>query len=439
MAIKHDRYSKILNNVLGKIRPDEKKIMPEVNRTIEKINNILKKEKIDASAAAGGSIAKGTFLKNDYDCDIFVRFDYFYDTGALSEMLGNALKKAFPPKNIEKLHGSRDYYFIPGKIGDEMINYEIIPVLDIYNPKDAKNTTDCSPLHVKWVNKFTKKDKKLKDNIRLTKAFCKSIGVYGAESYIKGFSGHVVDILTIYYGSFLKLLEAARKWEIGELIDATGTYKTRHMAVMDLNKSKTQSALIVIDPIQKGRNASAALGEEKLRIFAEKASAFLKKPGEEYFIKKEYDAECLKKEIVKKAAGMKASAVTAEVLAKIGKRDVVGAKIMKAFEFIRDGLSANEFKIHDSGWEWDKKNKGIIWFLADSKKLSDHYTRIGPSLKMKEHADNFKKAHKNTFEKGGRIYAKIIRKYREPAEFIESFKENEYIKEKIKSMSVRKL
>ncbi len=45
---------------------------------------------------------------------------------------------------------------------------------------------------------------------------------------------------------------------------------------MELNKSKIQSPLIVIDPVQAGRNAAAALSFEKYDLLRKKAKEFLK-------------------------------------------------------------------------------------------------------------------------------------------------------------------
>ena len=47
---------------------------------------------------------------------------------------------------------------------------------------------------------------------------------------------------------------------------------------MELNKSKQQGPLIVIDPVQKDRNAAAALNHEKFEIIKKTAKQFLKKP-----------------------------------------------------------------------------------------------------------------------------------------------------------------
>src|SRR3989338_2903555 len=65
----------------------------------------LKQNNIDAEVVLGGSVAKGTFLK-DYDLDVFVRFRNKVDVDALQK----SLKSLF--KVVSRIHGSRDYFHL---------------------------------------------------------------------------------------------------------------------------------------------------------------------------------------------------------------------------------------------------------------------------------------------------------------------------------------
>jgi tRNA nucleotidyltransferase (CCA-adding enzyme) len=254
----------LLKKTIKRIRPVK---MPEVDSTIKKINSVLK----NARCVAGGSLAKKTNLRNDFDIDLFARFDYSLRKKDLSNLLEKALKKVF--KKVERVHGSRDYFQVKNKI-----TFEIVPVLNIKSYKKAENVTDMSPFHVEYVNK--KLNSKLRNEIRLAKQFCKSIRVYGAESYIQGFSGHVLDLLILYYGSFVQLLEQASVWGNRVIIDVDKKLKD---PMKELNESKTVSPLIVVDPIQPDRNAAAALSQEKFELFKKKSREFLQKPSEKYF------------------------------------------------------------------------------------------------------------------------------------------------------------
>ncbi len=408
---------KLLQEVLKDLKPNEKKVKREVDIVINAINRQLKKQGINAQAVAGGSIAKNTFLKDDCDCDIFVKFDYLYAFTDISKALESVLKKIY--KGVKTLHGSRDYFTIKSKL-----NFEIIPVLNITSVESAQNITDCSPLHVDWVNKH----QTMADEIRLAKAFAKAAGVYGAESYRQGFSGHVIDIVTIYYKGFLPLLRAAAKWKKKQVIDVSNFHKGK--ALKNLNESKLQSPLIVIDPIQPDRNAAAALGDECFEIFKEKAKEFEKKPSREFFTKKIPDINEIKKSNKDKKV------IVFDAAPLDGKEDVVGSKLLKIYKFLQIEFERKGFK-PESNWFFDKEKKCFMWFIFDKEPLDKTIVISGPPLEMKANVKDFKKKYKITFEKDGMIFAQTDRKYTLPEKLAKDLLKNKYIKERAKKIILK--
>jgi len=402
-----------LEQIKENIKP-EKETIKEINKVVKKINELLKKEKLKATCKKGGSIAKGTFLKDDYDVDLFVIFDKKYKGKDISKLLGKALKKLKP----EKVHGSRDYY----QIKNDLL-FEIVPVLKVKNYKEIENITDMSPLHIGYVNK--KANKKIKDDIRLAKLFCKAQGIYGAESYIRGFSGHILDILVIYYKGFINLLKAAKKWKDKTIIDPENHHDD---VLFELNKSKTQGPLVIVDPVQPDRNAAAALGKKNFNIFKKKAKEFLKNPSENYFIKKKIDLKKLKERAKKDYL------IVLNIKAKKGKKDIVGSKLKKVFEYIEKSLKNNDFKVLFSDWEWNKKQKAKFYFIIKKEKLSKEILHEGPPLDKKEHVSLFKKLYKKTTIKNKRLYAKVKRKYLKPEKLINDLKKEKYVKERVKEI-----
>ncbi len=407
-----------LKQVAGKLKPNEKAVLKEVDSFLAKLNSGLKMHKLNAEAATGGSIAKGTFLKGDHDVDLFVKFSREYPSDKLADYLEKALDKF----KFNRVHGSRDYFQIKSK----NLMFEIIPVYNISFSHEIVNITDASPLHVKWVKFQFGKKEGLADQIRLAKAFCKAQGVYGAESYVKGFSGHVLDILVIYYGGFMELLNNAVKWNPKQVIDFYNTYKGR--AIEMLNPSKTDSPLVLVDPVQSNRNAAASLSNENFYIFIEKAEEFLKNPSAKFFERKKFSlAE------IKKRANAK-QLILLNVQALEGKEDIVGSKLLKAYSYIRNQLVINNFKLHDSGWNWDKKKKAVFWYITDKKDIPKTYNWEGPPANSNDFVKLFKAKHKITFEKDGRIYAVVERKFTKVKDLIKSVISEEYIKEKVKSI-----
>ncbi|MEK6842513.1 MAG: nucleotidyltransferase domain-containing protein, partial [Nanoarchaeota archaeon] len=266
------KISEILKRVLEKINPTEEEvylIKCIVNDFKEKISRKIKELKIKAEVFVGGSFAKKTMIKKDfYDIDIFIRFDKKHRN--ISELTGKILKD-FKKKEVK---GSRNYFIIDK--GHFFI--EIVPVLKISNPRKSENVTDLSYSHVNYIRKKAKG--KILDGIKLAKAFCHANGCYGAESYVRGFSGYAIELLVYYYGSFLKFARAFEKIRIKEVIDIEKHFKNKNDVFMDLNESKLHSPIILVDPTYKNRNALAALSYETFEKFKKICSEFLKDPSE---------------------------------------------------------------------------------------------------------------------------------------------------------------
>ncbi len=412
---------KILNDVLEDIQPDkiyEEEIFSRLNEIIMKINRNQKNVK----AILGGSGAKGTWLRT-FDADIFVLFDYnkFKDkSDKLSDILDKILKKKF--KNVIRIHGSRDYF----QIREISFTFEIVPILRIKKAEQAKNITDVSPLHSNWVLRH----KKLVNDMKLTKQLCQAQNVYGAESYIRGFSGYVCEILTAYYGSFLGLIRGASKWNDRVVVDVQKFYKGKDIFKI-VNTSKLMSPLIVIDPVQKDRNASAALSKEKFEEFKKAAGNFLRNPSKVFFIRRDLHSLFLKG----KSQNKKLIVIGAKPLT--GKTDIVGSKLMKIYEFLIQKTVKNDFRVLKSAWEWDKKSDAAFYFLFEISPLSKNMEIGGPPLKIKQHADNFKKIHKKTFIKKGKIYAVEKRTFTKPEDLIKTLLKNEFVKERCSSIKIR--
>lgn len=410
-------WPKSMDEVLSRIKPskeEEAKVGTQVDSILKKINRRLS----GAKAILGGSGIKGTWLRDAHDADIFVCYDYqkFKDrSDELSDILEKQLKRTF---RMKRLHGSRDYF----QIREGEFTYEIVPILKITKASQAKNITDVSPLHAAWVNR----NKKARDDIRLLKQFCKGIGAYGAESYIKGISGYVCEILVNYYGSFEKVLTRAATWKEGTVIDVAKHHKSSNVFA-DLNKSKLESPLIVIDPVQADRNAAAALSMEKFEVFKRNAAAYIKKPSAKFFEVRHPSAEILRKNaknhdvIILKACPLD------------GKRDTVGCKLLKVFEHIRSTLVVHEFEVLDAGWWWD--GEATFYFIVAGK-LPKMKTHGGPPVTTKEHAIIFKKKYKKTFIEKGHLQALIPRKYLAAQDLIKDILKDPNIKSRVKKIHV---
>lgn len=399
--------------ILKEIAPtefDKKKALTKINSFINGLN--LKDLKLEL----GGSFAKDTWLKNNFDVDIFVRFPYEkYKDKDISMILQNRLKKA------KVVHGSRDYFQIKKK----KFVYELIPVLDIKDAKDAVNITDVSPLHALWVKKYNE----YSDQIRLIKKFCKANGFYGAESHMRGFSGYVLEILTIYHKTFLDLIKSACDWNKGHVIDVEKHYSNKKDALLNLNKDKL-SPLVIIDPVDKNRNAAAVLSEEKFERFVELCRKFMRNPSDEFFKDKKVDIKGLRL----KANGNKLVLFKVKLLN--GKKDVVGSKVLKVFAYINKRIKEEGFELVDCDWSFENR---LLWYYVKDEILSEYKKHYGPPVKEEKHLELFKKKWKGYefYDDGARVFVRVKRKYRDLKGFFKNLVKDPYIKENVKGLRFR--
>tara|TARA_Y100000310_G_scaffold344051_1_gene454803 strand:- start:2524 stop:3774 length:1251 start_codon:yes stop_codon:yes gene_type:complete len=399
-------HKKVVTEVLQQVSPSS-----EDRKKLKKIQiQILKRIKIPgAKAVVGGSGAKDTWLKDTHDIDIYVKFSHSKYAGKsdeLSDILHRYLKKKFP-RHL-RIHGSRDYF----QVNYKGYTIEIVPILSITRPTQAKNITDFSSFHVKYIGNKIRKNKSLADNIRVAKMFARANRFYGAESHIKGFSGYVVELLVSHYGSFLKFLDAASKWKSTNIIGSK-------RAAERLNWAKKISPLILIDPVQPGRNAAAALSREQYDNIVKLSKSFVRRPSMSFFELKPVDVKKLRRK--GRLSIIEAEPITA-------KRDVAGAKALKAFQHVMKNLS--DYDIADSFFDYDDST-ATFYLVTKKISLPKEYKHFGPPIDNKKAAGKFRKANK-----GLKIRVdKKVKKYYVMKKR-ECYKLHDYIKEVLQSEEV---
>ncbi len=373
--------------------PDKKDLLFMKNQS-NNLKSLIKESanslNIKLDVFLGGSFAKKTLLKSkDYDVDIFVRF---YENKDISEGLSKILSKIKKFK-FEKVHGSRDYFFVE----IEKIKFEIIPVLRINSPKKAINVTDLSYFHVKYVSR--KLNDALIKEVLLLKRFLKANSLYGAESYIGGISGYGVECLIIHYKKFGKFISEISKAKEKIVIDVEKHYKNKKEIFIELNESKLNSPIILIDPTWKERNVLAALNRESYEKLVNVCKGFVKKPSINHFVLEELNIENLNILAKKK----KADFLEMESYTDKQEGDIAGTKLKKFFNFISEEIG-KYFEIIQKEFRYSGEKYAQNIIIAKRKK---EIIKTGPELKMEKQVIEFKKKNKHTFVKGGRIYSKI--------------------------------
>ena len=384
------KIKSVLKEVLKKINPSKEelgRINSETQDFLKKVKEKIKGMRLDAEVFIGGSFAKKTIIKKGiYDVDIFVRF------GKKSKDISGLTEKILDGFNAVKIKGSRNYF----RVDRDGFFMEIIPVLKIKKPESAENVTDLSYFHVRYIKRKLKG--KILDEVKIAKAFCHANGCYGAESYVKGFSGYALELLIQHYGSFLKFIKALEKINRKEVIDIERHFKNRNESLMNINESKIQSPVVLIDPTYKERNVLAALSNETFEIFRKACRKFLKNPSLEMFEKKDADFE-KNKAVAKKK---KLDFILVEIKTEKQEGDIAGTKLLKFYNHLNEEIE-KFYIIKNREFEYNGEKTAKCFFAVKSR---EKILIKGPRMNQKENIQRFKKTHRKTFVKSGRIFSK---------------------------------
>ena len=401
----------ILKKVLKDVKPppeDVKKIHEKLREFRSKAEKEIKSRKLDAKIFVGGSVAKKTLtrMEEPYEADVFIVFGRKYGNKDVSRITGKIMEKIFKGTEFLKIHGSRDYYVV--KFPDLCL--EIVPVIKIRKPEEADNVTDLSIRHVSYVKKKMKSGR-LPEDVMLLKTFCRANRCYGAESYVRGFSGYGLELLIRHYGSFLKFIKSVAESKNGKIvIDSERRYGRKNDVFTELNASKLNSPIILIDPTCRQRNALAGLSEETFGKFRKACRQFLKNPSEKFFIFREMNFEKMRTRHANNFVHLEL---------KTGKQegDVAGSKLLKFHRYVEREIKKS-FDVKKEGFEYVRGKTADSFFVALKK---EEILITGPETKDGKNLESFRKKHGDAFVSKGRIFAR--RKQKENVlKFLEKWK-----------------
>lgn len=231
-------------------------------RSIQSINSFCNSSGINADSILVGSVAKGTNLAGA-DIDLFIRFDQNYGRKEM-ESLGLEIGHKTLANGKEKY---AEHPYVTGFIDD--VKIDIVPCFRIGVGQKKISSVDRTPLHTEFVRKNLTKEGIFQ--VQLLKVFAKSIGVYGSEVTISGFSGYICELLIIRYGTFedvLKIFSQGRgRFLLGEPEDV----------------GKFKDHVVIIDPVDRDRNAAAAISVESLSKMRVASKLYLKDWDNSFF------------------------------------------------------------------------------------------------------------------------------------------------------------
>lgn len=371
--------TKLKTNILKQISPskeEQNELKFYVDEFISKLEEGVRNLNLPIKIKLGGSYAKDTYLKYDFDVDIFCVFQEVCLDKKKEEIIMSLLEHV----NIEYRvkHGSRRYFQGSYKAkGDIKFDFECVPTQFHDNVSKIENSTDASIYHVDFFNSQKKSNPNLPNEVRLAKQWFKAQELYGAESYIGGFSGHSIECLVVKLQSFesvVKYLSSASK-------DSVLLFESLH-SKFKLSKDK-YSALMIQDPIMSNRNALSAL-EDSMFYEAKYKSILAIKNGfkEEDFLIKEEKYEDIKSKLINNE---NISCLVIEFIFSNSEEssDSIGSKSKKIIHKVTKYLSNCGFDVSFRSFMYDTKENKILSKLEfKSLEISKTYLREGPSLEL---------------------------------------------------------
>lgn len=404
-----ENIEEVCGTVLERVTPGKRR-----RGEIESLARKLERRVSSASAEFGvktkvrveGSVAKDTWLSGEPDIDVFMRVPASIPRKSLGEVSLRIARKA--TEGSEQIERFAEHPYLEAKVDETRVN--IVPCYDVKRG-EWLSATDRTPFHTDYVRKGLNDE--LRGEVRLLKKYMKGTGVYGAEIKVGGFSGYLCELLILHYKSFKNTLEAFAEHKERIVVDIAVHYGGREKELRLLFKEP----LVVIDPVDKGRNVASAVQQQKLDTFAAASRAFLKNPSLNFFYPPPTNALSLKE--LKRRLENHGSSIIFLVFGKVDAvPDVLWGQLYKSQRSLRKLVQLNDFNVlRDAAWS-DEELLNVFVFELEQRILPPVKKHAGPPLEKEQECERFLAKHLNgsgtlvgPYVDGGRWMIQIRRKY----------------------------
>ena len=334
---------------------------------IARIEDLARERGLSLKAMLVGSAARGTWLSGDHDLDIFLGVPPKDDLGAALE-----IARLVAPDHEEKY---AEHAYVHARM--DGFEVDLVPCYLVEDATQLKSAVDRTPFHTKYVSsRIVGRE----DEVLLLKQFMKGVNVYGSELKTGGFSGYLAELLVLCYGSFAAVLQAASAWRPGQRLDLEGHGIGRH-----------DEPLIMVDPVDPGRNVAAALTLDKMLQFASVARSFLAEPKLDFFFPPLQDP-LSDEELIALINARGTMPILLEFAAPDVVEDVLYPQLRKAEGSIKALLERNGFSMLRSDVS-TYRDRVVMLFEMQVWQLSKACLRIGPPVWQADHLSRFLAAH----------------------------------------------
>jgi len=375
---------KLLTDVRKKTTPsvqERKKVLSLADTLVERVKTAAKKAGVKAHVRVEGSVAKDTWLRGEPEIDIFMQVPTSTPREAFGTVCLNIAKEA--TKGSRQVERFAEHQYLEAFVNSTRVN--IVPCYRA-KPGEWISATDRTPYHTDYVK--PKLNDRLKGEIRLLKRFMKGTGVYGAEIKVGGFSGYLTELLTLSYGSFVNVLKSAASWRQPWAIDYENHYKGRENEV----KKIFEAPLIVVDPVDKGRNVASAVRKQRLDELIAASREFLKQLNLKFFYPKETKA--FRREQLLRAIRKRGSALVFIEFGKVDAvPDILWGQLYKTHRSLRKMLHQNDFDVLRSTVWSNEQDLSVFLFEVANRLLPSAKKHLGPPIDKRIESENFLRKH----------------------------------------------
>ncbi len=366
--------------ILKKITPKKEeytKIEALSHQLEQKIAAACQQEGIAAIVRVEGSVAKDTWLSKNPDIDVFVRLPTSIPRKNLDDIGLRIAKKA--AGNAKQLERFAEHPYL--QIFLDGYRADIVPC---YNaaPGEWQSATDRTPYHTDYINQHLSKE--MRGEVRLLKKFMQSVEVYGAEIKVGGFSGYLCELLIMKYGSFAGTIQTFARYNQRIVIDLERFYANREKELTLL----FPEPLVIVDPVDKGRNVASAVQSQKLYTFIGAARAFSKKPAEDFFYPPKQSI--LSAAALRHQLGERGSSIVFLVIAELNAvPDVLWGQLYRTKRSLRTMLETNDFNVlKDAVWS-NENSQSVFMFELEQQVLPNIKKHLGPPLERETECEKY--------------------------------------------------
>lgn len=384
-----DKFTQICEQVKRQVAPTtalRNAVLTKAEEIRRRLESQCNHGGLTAEVRVDGSLAKDTWLREKADVDIFMRVSPQLTKQQLKDVCLPIAKHALRPNRIIERYAEHPYVETNVPLGKQRsVRVNVVPC---YNVEKGQwlSATDRSPYHTEYMVQHLTPNQR--DEVRLLKSFLRGVGSYGADIKTGGFSGMLCETLVVSLGNFRRVVEEFAGWQTGRFIDLEHYYQDRRTEVQSI----FQEPLIVIDPVDKGRNLGAAVREEQLWNFVAACRQLLRKPAMSLFHEPKI-RPLSRTEFLRMLREQRSTLLCINVGRIPAVLDILWSQLYRTERALVTLLENNDFKVASSAAWSDERSLNVILLTLEEEELPLSKRHLGPPISRPAESSSFLTKH----------------------------------------------